>query len=43
LVKILKKFATNKEIDRHLTMFFNQIKEYREVFEMEMKKKKNGK
>ena len=32
LIKILRKFATRKEIERHLTMFFNQIKEYRESF-----------
>jgi len=38
LVKILKKFASNEEIDRHLSMFFNKIKEYREVFESEIKK-----
>ena len=32
LVKILKKFATDKEIEAHISMFFNQIKEYKESF-----------
>lgn len=40
LVKILKKFATDKEIRNHLSMFFNQIEEYKDKFEKELK---NGK
>ncbi|MBI5046084.1 MAG: hypothetical protein HZC14_03765 [Candidatus Niyogibacteria bacterium] len=37
LVKILRRFASEKEINNHVTMFFNQIPEYKNVFKQALK------
>jgi len=39
LVKILRWFSAPAEIRRHLTMFFNQIPEYKRAFEKALRKK----
>lgn len=39
LVRILKWFATPKEIRRHMTMFFNQIPELKAAFEKALRKR----
>jgi sulfhydrogenase subunit delta len=39
LVRILKWFAKPKEIRRHLTMYFNQIPEYKAAFEKALRKR----
>jgi len=39
LVKILKKFATDDEIRRHTSMFFNKMPKYKERFEQALKDK----
>lgn len=42
LVRILRWFATPAQIRAHLTMFFNQVPEYREAFEAALKKRKEA-